>query len=114
MIFPWLTISDAGSPDSNLCSQALSCTPCGEAAWTTDEDEDETTAGTGAAAGQGSLCKAMTCTYTISLKINSCISIMGSSAHPDSHILCESHAKMTEPVEDCLTFLPKPVSTIAL
>lgn len=39
---------------------------------------------------------------------------MGSSAHPDWHILCESHAKMTEPIEDCLTFLPKPVPTIAL
>lgn len=39
---------------------------------------------------------------------------MGSSAHPDSHILHESHDKMTEPVEDYLTFLPKPVPTIAL
>ena len=68
MIFPRLIISDAVSPDSNLCSQALSCTPCGEVAWTTAEDEDETTAGTGAAAGQGSLCTAMTRTYTISFK----------------------------------------------
>lgn len=68
MIFPRLIISDAVSPDSNLCSQALTCTPCGEAAWTTAEDEDETTVGAGAAAGQGSLCTAMTRTYTISFK----------------------------------------------
>lgn len=55
MIFPRLIISDAASPDSNLCSQALSCTPCGEAGWTTTEDEGEKTARTEAAAGEDSL-----------------------------------------------------------
>lgn len=73
-------------PTSNASTQLHSMWGCRLDA---TEDEGETAART-ETAGQDSLQEAMTNIYTISFKsfINKFMhSIMGSSAHPDSHIL---------------------------